>query len=317
MANLSQGNFVKISGEISDHQNVSGIAAKGPYLIVGSDEGATIQFLKRNGSDGYQWDSHIDLFNYNETKGKEMDIESLALNGSHLYVIGSHSSKRKKVKNDHDYEKNREKFHMKEIEDERRRDWLYRLTIDFKRNLKEKVRKKISLRNIFCDHPVLKPFRDIPSKENGIDIEGLACKDGCLYIGFRGPVFRDNYVPVMKLKFDDPENHELLFVNLGGRGVRDMTTVSDGILILAGPVGDGPGSYQLYHWDGKDIISGNDRNPSDIAKLQLLGEISTPQNGKAEGVVVTKETKKTYDLIIVYDGVDSPEEVMQEVSIKK
>ena len=88
------------------------------------------------------------------------------------------------------------------------------------------------------------------SKENGVHIEGIAVKGGVLYLGFRDPVFRDTYVPVMTRKFDDPaDTHDLLFVRLGGRGLRSLACVSDGFLNIAGPVGDGPGSYQLYHWD--------------------------------------------------------------------
>jgi len=233
--------------------------------------------------------------------GTEMDIEGIAVEGDTVFVVGSHSSKRQRVKSDKKYKKNRKSFHQDKIEDEKNRDWLYRLTLDSQGIDSDK--KKISLRKILKKDKVLKTFSQIPSKENGVDIEGIAVKEGWLYLGFRGPVFRGNYVPVMKVKFDAPKKYKLLYVNLGGRGIRDMTHVSNGFIIVAGPVGDGPASYQLYHWDGKDVIEGKNRTPKDIGKVKLLGEIRPPKNGKVEGVVVLEENDASYEIIIVYDGI--------------
>ena len=104
-------------------------------------------------------------------------------------------------------------------------------------------------------------FTKIPSKENGIDIEGIASDGDKLYIGFRGPVLRGNYVPVMVIKdCDNPSDYELLFVNLDGNGIRDICKVEDGFLIISGPMGDGVGNYQLYFWNGVDSIPGKGSN---------------------------------------------------------
>ena len=83
-----------------------------------------------------------------------------------------------------------------------------------------------------------------------------------------------------------------------------MFRVTDGFLIVAGPVGNGSASYELYHWDGKDTIIGEDRAPEDIGKMRLLGEIPTPDQGKAEGLAVVKEAPPYYDVLIVYDGIE-------------
>ena len=95
-----------------------------------------------------------------------------------------------------------------------------------------------------------------------------------------------------------------MYINSGGRGIRDITRVSDGFLIVAGPVGDGPASYQLYHWDGKDTVPGKDIAAKNIGKLCLLGEIWRPNGSKVEGIVVLQEKKTSYELIFVYDGVE-------------
>lgn len=289
--------------------DVSAIAAMDDLLIIGSDEAVGddenenfVQVLRRTGANEYDVDHNILVLKGNNEDGKEMDIEGIAVSGHDIYVIGSHSRRRKTVKSDKKYKANLKTFSDDEIREEKNRYSLFRLTVDA--NAHETDRKKISLREIIEDDPVLKTFHTIPSKENGVDIEGLAVKDDWLYVGFRGPVFRENYVPVMKLKFDNPQDsYVLLFVDMGGRGIRDIASVSGGFLILAGPVGDGPGSYQLYFWDGNDMVPGSNRRTEDVGHVTLLGELIPPENGKAEGVVVLSPPHDaTYDLVIVYDG---------------
>ena len=317
------GSSVKLPDDIKAAEDVSAIAKIGSLLVIGADEGVGegenenyIQLLKKDTDGSYKVHNNILLFKGNKKEGKEMDIEGLTVEGNYAYIIGSHSSKRQKVKEDKKYKKNRKKFQDGKIEDERNRDWLYRLTINS--DGKDVNKEKITLREIIKNDPVLKTFSSIPSKENGIDIEGISAKDGWLYIGFRGPVFRENYVPVMKLKFDDAEDtYDLLYIKLGGRGIRDMASVSDGFLILAGPIGGGPASYQLYHWDGNDVIPGKNRKAVDIGKIRLLGEIRPPQDGKAEGVVVIQEEESLYQLIIAYDGVKDKNNIMQYFRISK
>jgi hypothetical protein len=306
--NLQALAFEELPDGILAAEDLSAVETFGPFLVIGSDEGVGkdnnknfIQLLRKNTEGQYKVYSNILLFEGNKEEGKEMDIEGLAAEGNTIYVLGSHSSKRNKVKEDKSYKKNRKTFSDSKIDDERNRDWLYRLTMDSQGD--EITKERITLRKIIKKDTVLKTFADIPSKENGVDIEGLAVKDGCLYLGFRGPVFRENYVPVMKLKFDDPKDtYELLYLKLDGRGIRAMTSVSDGFLIVAGPVGDGPASYQLYHWDGQDIIPGKDRKSANLGQIRLLGEIHPPQDGKAEGVVVLQQNDTKYQLLIVYDG---------------
>ena len=114
-----------------------------------------------------------------------------------------------------------------------------------------------SLGPILDADKVLGLFRDIPSKENGVDIEGIAVDGDDLYAGFRGPVLRGNFTPVLRFRFANPSTAtELLFVDLGSLAIRDLTKVRGGFLILAGPVGDGPGGFHLFFWDGRDCLPG-------------------------------------------------------------
>lgn len=312
--------FISISGSVIELENVSAVARFRSFLIIGSDEGTgkekdenRIQLLKMNADGSCTVADSILLM---QGEGKELDIEGLCTEGDQMYVIGSHSSKRKKIKADRSWKKNRETFHQDKIEDETSRDWLFRLRLNEKGEEVDKDR--ISLRGIIRNDPALKAFCDIPSKENGVDIEGLAVKDGWLHVGFRGPVFRDNYVPVLRLRWKEPEKYELLYVRLGGRGIRDLAAVSDGFLILAGPVGDGADSYQVYHWNGKDTVPGKDRRPEDIGSLRLLGELAPPdEDSKAEGLAVLEEQNGSYQLVIAYDGAKDQNRLLQRVSLSR
>lgn len=299
---------VDFGSRVQASEDVSAIAAFDDFLVIGSDEAVGtenenyVQVLRRTGANQYNVDHNILVLKGNKEDGKEMDIEGIAVSGHDIYVIGSHSCRRKTVKSDEKHKANLKTFSDDEIRQEKNRYALFRLTVDA--NAQETKRKQISLRDIIKNDPVLKTFDKIPSKENGIDIEGIAVKDDWLYVGFRGPLFRENYTPVMKLQFDNPKDtYELLFLNLGGRGIRDIASVSGGFLILAGPVGDGPGSYQLYFWDGKDMVPGSNRRVEEVGHVNLLGELIPPEKGKAEGVVVLGSTDDaTHDLVIVYDG---------------
>lgn len=308
-----QSGCVKASeynGCIKAAKDLSAIGRVGATLLVGADEGTgpngdinIIQVLSRQADDQYVVSNDIVVFTGDKENSKEMDIEGIAVEGSYIYVIGSHSSRRNTVKSDKSYKKNRKTFHNKRIDDETNRDWLYRLKVNAQMQLIGK--KHITLRSIIQNHKVLKTFSQIPSKENGIDIEGIAVVDNWIYAGFRGPVFRNNYVPVLKLKFDDPENTaSLLWVNFGGGGIRDMAKVEDGFLIISGPVGDGAGPYSVHYWDGRDMIPGKEREQAEIGKVIKFGEIKPPEGGKAEGILVLEETdSSSYKFMVIFDGV--------------
>jgi hypothetical protein len=87
--------------------------------------------------------------------------------------------------------------------------------------------ERIDLNKRLRKDPLLHVFSCTPSKENGIDIEGMAYRDGLLYLGFRGPVLRDNYVPVMAVDFEQPKGYALSFVRLDDQGVRDMVALDE------------------------------------------------------------------------------------------
>lgn len=285
---LTPADAIVIDGVMLGPTDVSGIAFAGSFVLLVSDESARVEVLRRDG-DGITAVGHIVL----DPEGDELDLEAISADGDRVYVVGSHARVRPKLKKADTYDDVRKK--MTKIARGRDRDVLFRfrLTADGTATDIEQS----SLRPAIERSKLLAPFADLPGKENGVDVEGLVARDGRLFVGFRGPVLRDNYVPVLSIKFGKSKG-DVLFLNLGGRGVLSMSGVSDGFLILAGPVGDGPGSFQLYHWNGHDCLPGAD--PQGVCDLR--GEFATDPEHKPEGIALLREDAEGYEFVLVSDG---------------
>lgn len=289
LTRLGSINFI---GDVHRGKDISAIDLSGDFIVIGSDEGNQVQVLKRHGVD-YDLVKTIVL----NKDAIEIDVEGIACEGNTVYVVGSHSCKRKKIESGRSYDENRRAIET--VIPEPDRDLLCRFRLD--NNGETHAVEKTSLRPIINNSSILRVFSDVPSKENGIDIEGIAVHKGQIYIGFRGPVLRGNWVPVLKCQFAQPiTTAELIFVNLGGRGFRDITHVDHGFLILAGPVGDGSDSYQVYFWDGEDCLP---RSFGDVGKVKFLGEVPPTEAMKAEGLALLKENSSNYEVLIVYDSI--------------
>jgi hypothetical protein len=311
---------LQFRGKILEAENVSGIDHRGKFLVIGADEGAKIQVLERVDKGVYQAHLSREISlklkkKKFKLKNREVDIEGIAWGNEYVYVVGSHSRARKRVKPKEGkapkWKLGKALKQLQKTKIEPSRERLYRLKLDDEGKLVPDSIELVSLRNLFVNDPLLRPFQAIPSKENGIDIEGLAVSDKDeLYVGFRGPILRGNFVPVLvvKIETDDgtPEinDMELLFVDLDGRGIRGMTEVRDGFLILGGPMGDGPGTYQVVFWDGEQAVPSKETPDAKERHLEPLCTIPTPDGAKAEGIALWKEEgDTTYQFVIVYDGV--------------
>ncbi|QGJ69102.1 Hypothetical protein PBC10988_7680 [Planctomycetales bacterium 10988] len=307
---------VDFKGSIRKDKDLSAVIQWEKGLIVGSDEVNFVQYLERRKKDEYE----VVEGTVNFPGKDELDIEGLTTDGEFVYVLGSHSRKRGKVKEEDDevlvsFEEN-----LKAIlntEEQEDRGFIYR----FKPQLSDGVFgnhgeiESVSFLEVFKKEScILRHFVEIPSKENGIDLEGIAVKDGKLYLGFRGPVFRENYTPVMVTTFEQPEENEILFLNLNGRGIRDLVAVENGFLLIAGPMGDGPGTYQIIWWNGGNTLIG-EGNPNP-GKLKILGEFPHHQEGKAEGLVVLEEEEDEYEVIVLFDGLKDGSPRLYKIEFK-
>lgn len=96
-----------------------------------------------------------------------------------------------------------------------------------------------------------------PKEEGGLNIEGMVARpDGTLLIGFRNPVPEGKALllpllnPAQVIDFAAPKFGDMIEVDLGGRGVRDIAVAGDKFLVIGG-ARDGRDEFGLFLWDGK------------------------------------------------------------------
>ena len=304
---------IEFSGTVYEALDISAITGfeidGKTYLAIGSDESKQIiQLLQQISEQVYSVKDDLQINLTVADDPDEIDIESFAFDSTSncLYIAGSHSKKRKKVKiADKTADENRER--LASVKSEQCREQIFKVKLNPKTGLVEEITSCQDLQGVFAEDDYLREFVNIPSKENGVDVEGLAIKKDKLFLGFRGPVLRGNYVPVMVIQFDNVEDYEIRFVQLDGNGIREIEAVEGGFLIIAGPVGDAPGPYKLYFWDGTDMVYGTDSYPPMPPALIHLEDIESPigpdgEYGKAEGITILEETATAYKALIIYDS---------------
>ncbi len=286
-----------------DPLNISGIVVTADFMALATDEGHQIQLFKRlntkPGQHMWQADQMIPLDKSIAALNTELDIEGLAWQTPYLYAIGSHSVKRAKLKDNKSAKQNLKRLQTVTLEPTRQQ--LFRIELD--EHFKAVAVESISLAEELQNHPTLGLFAGIPSKENGVDIEGLAIDaKGRLLVGLRGPVLRGNIATVLRLKLHKKKfkikSVKTLYLPLAGRGIRGISEMGSDFLLLTGAVGDQALSYQVYRWNGEDAL------PSESASkttLRYLCDIP-PMAGKPEGIQVLQKTATNVEFILVQDG---------------
>jgi hypothetical protein len=287
---------LRFTGPLSEAEDLSAVAVLGDLLVIASDEGSRLQLLRAQG-DGITFravSEGIPLLPGDE----EVDIEGLALDGGVVYALGSHSLKRLRVRPERSRVENRERLATVAPEEARHR--IFRLELDPETGLPAGPASSINLRPILERDPILGPFTKIPDKENGISIEGIAVRGSRLFLGFRAPVLRGGFVPVMALRFEDPSSYDLFFVHLDGRGIRSLEAVREGFLLVASYERPRPDAAELFLWDGEDQVPGRDappRRPRKVADWPL------PAGASLEAIAVVAESEEQYELLLVHDNV--------------
>ncbi|MBW8483438.1 DUF3616 domain-containing protein [Actinomadura parmotrematis] len=328
------------------HTNLSAVRQDGRCLWVAGDETATIERLTAvTGPGGLVtcYDGHrtvrlADLVELPAGPEEEADIEGLARAGGWLWAIGSHSLKRKKIKPGRSDAKSRKRLATVVREDNR--FILARLPlVQDADGLPQVVRadgdrtaavlglKGDSIADLLARDPHLAPFLAIPSKDNGLDVEGIAAHGDRLYIGLRGPVLRGWAVLVEIRPDPEPDARGRLrllpvgaggdlyrthFLDLGGLGIRDLCPDGDDLLVLTGPSMSLSGPVRVVRWPGAaavdypDIVS--------AAELQVLGELPHGDGeDHAEGVALLAgdDGRPGTRLLVVYDS-PSPDRLTEQ-----
>jgi hypothetical protein len=280
--------------------NVSAVAAAGDYLWTASDEMRTVECLEPRGQ-GYRLHGQFKLDELfpglpGAEKELEADVEALDVAHGRLWVSGSHSLTR------------RSRDKTEAVVDPRIRDRPSRRLLGSVELSKDggavvAPGKALpydgagNLRTTLGSISHIAPFMDLPSKENGLDIEGLAVFRRKIYVGMRGPVV-DNValVAAIELMPDfsvDATGVFLHFVDLGGLGVRDMTRWGGGVLILAGPVNGADSPFRLLQWMPRR--TGRIQKPQKVLDLQPGADhpegICAVTRAGANGLIVLYDTK--------------------------
>lgn len=257
-------------GEVAPAHDISAAAAIDETLFLGADECARLEVLHRCGA-GYAEHERIELSKAFKLPGgdSEMDIEGLAISDGWLWVVGSHSLTRKKPKKNQPLNADAV-ARLAKLKDNHNRMFLGRLPLqsigagrwnvrltehEGRRPQMLPVGKQASpLFRRLRDDPLIGPFTGIPSKENGVDVEGMIVDGDRVGLGFRGPVINGWALIVEIAVHGKGADLELdgglarYFLDLGGLGIRDLKRREEDVLILAGPTMKLDGPAQVFRW---------------------------------------------------------------------
>jgi hypothetical protein len=220
----------------------------------------------------------------------ELDGEAVAFAAPYYYVVGSHGCSRKKG------EFRASSFILARLSDEPqgRVETTFRLT--------DVLRHASTVSAYFGKDLV---------DDNGLNIEGLAVRGDQLIIGLRGPsidgkaylvrtdigpLFAEGHGPGV------PSSTTIPIAVPEGTGIRDLTTLPDGrLLLLLGPAQDQGLPYSLARIE---LPSNPDLDvPIKVETLAELPEIADDDTiGKAEAVVVLNETAVELEVLVLFDG---------------
>ena len=280
--------------------NISAAAMAGRYLWTASDEGRTVECLEPH-KRGFRLHKQIgldDVFASLPGDAKdELDIEALSISDGTLWICGSHCRVRRNRTNT-------------TTVDPRLRARPSRCLLGAVELRKDggglvgagrplPYRGTGSLRTLLGANPYIAPFINLPSKENGLDIEGLCVAGRRLFLGLRGPVV-DSIALAMELAVAatavawsrKPVAH---FLDLGGLGIRDLAAHGGQVLIVAGPVSAANGPFRLYHW--------RPRRSDRVQRPRLLMEWTGASTEHPEGICILAR-KRRQGLLVLYDAPD-------------
>ncbi|TXK31565.1 DUF3616 domain-containing protein [Pontibacter qinzhouensis] len=318
---------------------LSTVLRTGNNIWTGCDERTTIERLAclPDGSLGEHASFALsDYLHLPGKPGQEIDIEGMGLAGNYLWVIGSHSLKRKKPRKSDSVPDQQKR--LATVKAEANRYMLARIPIlldcetgNYTLHKKcpnpdepgellwaaqlQSGKNGNELTEALQQDEHLKDFFRIPSKDNGFDIEGLTVVGKRLFIGLRGPVLR-GWSVVLEIEVDEladkqgylhlkqitPERpYKKHFLHLKGKGIRELRLLGDDLYILAGPTMDLDGTIVLYRWP--NALAQQTESMLHNSELERLHEIphgtgATTGQDKAEGLAIYDDST----LLVVFDS---------------
>ncbi|MFM1813957.1 MAG: hypothetical protein RLZ98_652 [Pseudomonadota bacterium] len=221
----------------------------------------------------------------------EIDAEGAAYDDGHFYAVGSHGLSRSSA------EYRASQFFVFRFPVNRRTG---KPGFSFSRSkVSSRIERSDKLRTLIARAPHVGAFAEKPLDANGVNIEGLAVRTGRMYLGFRGPSLAGNAFimdvavsAVFGRREPDTRVHALALGK--DTGIRDLARVSDGLLVLAGPVNDQEVAWSIHFWSPDDN------------RLTKLATLDRDHDGLAETLLVLSEDEArgvtSYEVLVMYDG---------------
>lgn len=336
-------------------QSLSAVIRVGPHLFLGCDETATLERVTDLGGGVFGEHRTFPLGDVLDLPAgeDEVDVEGLAWDAPYLWILGSHSRKRGKVKDDTDAAT--AFASLADVDTDDNRYLLARIPLEADlasgglvprrscphpddpartltaARLRGKGRRSELVRALRRD-PHLKRFIKIPGKDNGLDIEGLAVRDGRVYLGLRGPVLR-GWAVVLEVQPVDAHHEGRLklrplaeedrpyrkhVLDLDGLGIRELAADGDDLLVLAGPTMAVRAPAGVFRWPGALTLEEDAVVPR--GALQPLAELPHDVAGGAdhpEGMCRFDDGGAEHRLLVVYDSASArrqtPDGVLADV----
>ncbi|MDR4462807.1 MAG: DUF3616 domain-containing protein [Nitrospira sp.] len=337
----------RISKDKGLRDGLSAVAQIADTLWVTNDEGTSLERLTpikshKPGIMTFGCHERFPLANFLHLPEKvkssknqpEVDVEGLAYADGYLWLIGSHSLIRSKPELGEGDKKARQQ--LQQVSRTGNRYLLARIPVE-EANGTPTLAKKATwdgeklvaaqlrgddrgndLTKALRQDEHLGPFLDIPGKDNGFDIEGLAVVGKRVFLGMRGPVLRGWAVIVelelkangkrpgfLKLKSIGPKGRRYRkhFLHLEGLGIRDLCAQGSDLIILAGPTMSLDGPVKVFRWKG----GADPKGESMVGKKDLDCLLEVPHGddvGHAEGMTLfLSNGGVARSLLVVYDSV--------------
>jgi hypothetical protein len=302
------------------------------HLWLGSDEASTIErlsFIDNENFGEHKQFRVAEFFDLPAPEDEEIDIEGLAYSDYYLWLIGSHSYKRKKPKPDKSDIKNIKR--LTKVKSEANRYIIGRIPLvngeliaecphpeNPEVHLSAGKLKVTSQGNLLMEalkidsHLGFFATAKIPGKDNGFDIEGIEICQNRIFLGLRGPVLRgwaiileielqqSNLPGLLDLKYlgRSGEKYKKHFIYLDGLGIRDLCWDDRDLLILAGPTMDLDGPVTVYR-----LQSGINLDENLLNYPQAVLDIPYGKgNDRAEGITLFEGITGKKSLLVVHDS---------------
>lgn len=308
----------------------------GDTLWVASDETVRLTRLARKGEDAYASHAVFDIADFIDLPGKkdaEVDLEGLDYADGYLWMTGSHSLKRGKPDQDKKVRRNLEA--LAQVTTDSNRFLLARIPVvtedggvpTLAARAKDAGRRRTAallrgsakgndLTEALVHDEHLAWSLKVPSKDNGLDIEGLAVSGRRVFLGLRGPVLR-GWAVVLEIELKEADSGLLKlrkigprqrkyrkhFLDIRGLGIREMCIDGDDLLLLAGPTMGLDGPAAVYRWQGGANPPGDEDTV--VFEERIVKMLDVPfgtGEDHAEGMTFRRQGGARRSLLVVYDS---------------